>query len=355
MKILILKRDKLGDLLLTTPVFRLLRNALPQAEIHLLAPNYNAWVAKDNAALNTHWVYGRVRTGKQVNVGAALGQLKLFYDLKRQHFDVAIAAGGEHSPRAISRLLHVGAPRNIAYADSAQARLPKRLTDPQTVPLWSVHETRRLANLLLPLGIAVPAQLPNPEFTPPQNATAFAQQWMAAEGLKSGGFVVLGLGSRRRKRQPSAAQILRWAAWLKRTHQLDSVLLWTPGKTDDPLYPGDDDVAQPILDAKVSYIHAFRGALINVIAVVYEAATSVFPDSGLMHFAAASPGGVLGLFADTVKSPSPERWGPVGQWVDYIEAKTTIADVEDVVIEQRLGQLLDKSKAHSRPLLKLAV
>ena len=78
MKILILKRDKLGDLLLTTPLFKLLRDALPQAEIHLLAPNYNAWVAKDNAALNRRWVYGRVRTGKRVNVGAAVGNLNYF-------------------------------------------------------------------------------------------------------------------------------------------------------------------------------------------------------------------------------------------------------------------------------------
>lgn len=342
MKILILKRDKLGDLLLTTPLFRLLRDALPQAEIHLLAPNYNAWVAKDNAALDTHWVYGRVRTGKRVNVAAAVSQLKLFYDLKRQHFDVAVAAGGEHSPRAISRLLHVGAPRNIAYADDRGHELSIRLTDPQTVPLWFVHETRRLANLALPLGITVPQQLPHPTFTPPQNARAFALNWLQAEGLKAGGFVVLGLGSRRRKRQPSAQQILRWAAWLKQQYQLNSVLLWTPGKIDDPLYPGDDDVAQPILDAKVRYIHAFCGELINVIAIVFQAATSVFPDSGLMHFAAASPGGVLGLFADTTKSPSPERWGPVGEWVDYIEAKTTIAEVDDAVVEQRLARLLDK-------------
>ena len=39
MKILVLKRDKLGDLLLTTPLFQLLHDALPQAEIHLLAPD----------------------------------------------------------------------------------------------------------------------------------------------------------------------------------------------------------------------------------------------------------------------------------------------------------------------------
>ena len=37
MKILIVKRDKLGDMIVTTPMLRLLRTALPDAQIHLLA------------------------------------------------------------------------------------------------------------------------------------------------------------------------------------------------------------------------------------------------------------------------------------------------------------------------------
>ena len=43
-KILILKRDKIGDMLLTTPMLSLLRQALPDAEIHLLANDY-IWAA----------------------------------------------------------------------------------------------------------------------------------------------------------------------------------------------------------------------------------------------------------------------------------------------------------------------
>lgn len=44
MKILIVKRGKIGDLLLTTPMLRHLRASPPDAQIHLLANDYNAWV-----------------------------------------------------------------------------------------------------------------------------------------------------------------------------------------------------------------------------------------------------------------------------------------------------------------------
>ena len=37
MKIVILKRDKVGDMLLVTPMLEHLRTSLPHAEIHMLA------------------------------------------------------------------------------------------------------------------------------------------------------------------------------------------------------------------------------------------------------------------------------------------------------------------------------
>ena len=54
MKILIVKRDKLGDMIVTTPMLRLLRTALPDAQIHLLAAEYNLWVVDGNARCEQH-------------------------------------------------------------------------------------------------------------------------------------------------------------------------------------------------------------------------------------------------------------------------------------------------------------
>jgi heptosyltransferase-3 len=46
MKILIIKRDKIGDMLLVTPMLQHLRQSLPHATIDFLANDYNYFVLK---------------------------------------------------------------------------------------------------------------------------------------------------------------------------------------------------------------------------------------------------------------------------------------------------------------------
>ena len=161
-----------------------------------------------------------------------------------------------------------------------------------------------------------------------------------AKGLAERGFVVLGLGARRPKKQPSTAQVLRWARHFKQAHGLDTVFIWTPGKSDDPSYPGDDEVAQPVLDRQEPYIHPFRGPLKEALGLVWSARTSLFPDSGLMHFAAASPGGVLGFFAETDVSPSPRQWAPRGPRAYYLEAGSSVAELDDGMVLERIERLI---------------
>src|SRR4051812_8642810 len=79
MKILVIKRDKLGDMLLATPMLAHLRACLPDAEIHLLANDYNAWVVDGNSDIDHRWVYRRVRHAGRVSLFAVL--LHLIQDL----------------------------------------------------------------------------------------------------------------------------------------------------------------------------------------------------------------------------------------------------------------------------------
>ena len=51
MKILIIKRDKIGDMLLVTPMLQHLRQTLPNATIDFLANDYNYFVLKENKIL----------------------------------------------------------------------------------------------------------------------------------------------------------------------------------------------------------------------------------------------------------------------------------------------------------------
>lgn len=342
MKILIIKRDKIGDLLLTTPMLQHLREKMPGAEIHVLANDYNAWVVSDNPNIDRLWVYPRTKTGKKISVVAVIKQVWQEAQLRRERFDVVIVAGGEESPRAIRRALRLRALRTIAYCASAECK--ESLTD-SIAPQNSMHEVDRMLGLLAPLGIVAPAREIHPQYILPDTWLRFASAWLAEKKLIPGGYIVIGLGARRAKKQPSTEQVLRWASRFKQEYNLDTVFMWTPGKSDNPLYPGDDEVAQPVLDAGVPYIHPFRGALMPALGLIWQARTSIFPDSGLMHFAAASPGGVLGLFAETDISPSPLQWGPRGPKAVHLEATKSVTQLSDEQVYEKLHARLGEGRA----------
>lgn len=337
MKVLVIKRDKIGDLLLTTPLLAQLKAGLPQAETHLLANDYNAWVVAGNPHVDRVWVYRRVRHAGRVNFGAAWQGLWQSRALRRERYDWVIVANGDESPRAIRRGLAVRGARTVARC--ADASKYPGLSDPLP-PDASSHEIERLLALLSPLGIPLPSGKVFPAYKLPAESSAFAQRWLAERGLAPGKYVVLGLGARRPKKQPGTAQVLAWSAHLKERWGLATVFMWTPGKSGDPLYPGDDDVAQPVLEARAAQVHPFRGPIPEALGLIWSARTSIFPDSGLMQFAAASPGGVLGLFAEADVSPAPAQWAPRGSRADYVEAKMSVSELPEALIYERLARLL---------------
>ena len=344
-RLLIIKRDKLGDLLLALPVIAHARTIAPDAEIHLLANDYNAWVARDHPALNRTWTYPRVRSGRRVHPLAALRQVPLQWQLRRQHFDWAFVLGGDESHRGIRRAIATGARRIVAYAQDSAVYGP-RLTD-RLVPPAGGHEVQRMLALLAPLVQSLRgrrddmAPVAAPTFTPPDAARVEAANWLSARGLAPHGYVVIGLGARRSKKQPSAEQVARWSTRIRDERGLPTVLMWTPGTATNAGYPGDDALAQAVLERNLAHVHPFRGPIAPALGLIFSARTSVVPDSGLMHFAAASPGGVLGLFADPLDSAPAARWAPLGPRAFCIEAPTRIADVADADVFRMLDPLLD--------------
>jgi ADP-heptose:LPS heptosyltransferase len=341
MRVLILKRDKLGDLLLATSVFAHLKAVRPELEIHLLANDYNAWVARDDPALEKIWVYPRVRHDGRIRVAAALAQLPLTLRMRGARFDWAIAMGGEESPRAVWRAMTIGARRVVAYARNP-AHYGARLTDPLSPPSAG-HEITRMLALLAPLGVAPPAHIPAPIYRWPADTDAIAREWLSARGLARGRYVVLGVGARFAAKQPDFEQVLRWTRCFHDRWRLPTVFLWTPGEHDSAHYRGDDRIAARVTAAGLPYVHPQPGPLREAVSLIANAAVSILPDSGLMHFAAASPGGVVGLFAAGVSTGSSARWAPVGARARHLEAPHSVAEISDDAVVAALEPLVANS------------
>ncbi len=203
----------------------------------------------------------------------------------------------------------------------------------------------RIFGLLAPLGLTAPHVSSLPDFQPPPKWRDNARAWPAQSGFAPGRFVVLGLSARYAVKQPSRDQALRWMRRLHDEWGCATALQFTPGDASNAIYPGSAGLGQEIMAVAPSYVREVPDGLAAAIGLFGDARTSVIPDSGLMHFAAASPGGVLGLFADPGGLSSPPRWGPRGPRAKVLVAPHAIADLDDATVFAALAPLLDRTDA----------
>jgi heptosyltransferase III len=342
-KVLVVKRDKVGDLLLATPLFAAIKASIPHAELHVLANDYNAWVVARNSHIDKLWIYPRLRHGGALRPWAWWPTWRMQRALRAQAFDLAIAGGGVGSPRALSRVLDTDARVTVGYIDATPQcqALGARLTHALK---WEdgIHEVDLNMAMLRAAGYAVPEPVPMPQYHIAPEDLAQGRMWLSAHAIRPGQFVILGINSRQAKRKPSLKQVRAWAAWLHEEHGLKTVFVYQAGADNDPHYPGDDALVAELAQSGEAYLHPLRNIDGDFLpfGIMWHARTSVFPDGGMAHFGAASPGGVLTLFADVAVSPPPAQWGPRGHNVLQLEAPRLVSELPDRIVFDALETLI---------------
>jgi heptosyltransferase-3 len=341
MKIIVLKRDKLGDLLLTTPMLQILKQHFPKSHLAVIAPQSSAWILKDAPFVDTLYSYHQPKSFSFKGMVAILNQLDIFLKIRNEHYDIAIAAGGEYSPRALKRLLWLNAKRTISYIpkNNKEHKITDGVIEPNPKKR-SLHESARMIKLLKPIiNSKNKLNYPDVYFNPPEDWLKKAQSFLTLHNIKNNQYIVFGLGARREKKQASKEQVIATADYVYKKYQMKTIFVWTPGSKKNKDYPGDDEIAYEILKGAPKEMIPLRAPIDLTIGIIWLSRKSIFPDSGLMHFAAASPGGVIGLFAETNVSPHPSQWGPLGHNSTCIEAKKTIKDLGIKFLYKELSKL----------------
>ena len=96
MKILLIRRDNIGDLICTTPLLRALREHLPEASISILVSSYNVEVLEENKDIDRTFIFLKRRHDNHghhpLSVIWKRWQLKRF--LRKENFDYILLANG---------------------------------------------------------------------------------------------------------------------------------------------------------------------------------------------------------------------------------------------------------------------
>jgi ADP-heptose:LPS heptosyltransferase len=326
-RILVIRRDNIGDLVCTTPLFAALRRRHPQAWIGALVNSYNAPVLAGNPDLDQIVAYTKL---KHVEEGggalAALGRrIRSLWKLRRMKLDCVVLATPDFSPRLL-RLARLLAPRQVAgFSDGSAAARGLDLS----VPIASVaglHEVERVFALAKLLGFD--GTVPSPRVFASAGEIEKAEK--ALQGKAKPRIAVHISARRPAQRWP----VERFAGLIERLcadRAAAVMLLWSPGRADDARHPGDDDKAEEILrrlDRRLP-VAAYRTARLEELIGALAACDSVVcSDGGASHVAAALGKPVVCFFGDS----DPSRWRPWG--VPHRIVKARSKRVDDVRVDE---------------------
>lgn len=329
MKILIIRRDNIGDLICTTPLFEAIRRQYPQAYIAALVNSYNEPAIHGNPHLDAIFAYTKGKHAAGESVWQAYWRrMKLLWKMRQMKFDYAILATSGFAARSL-KLAKMLAPEHIVGFVTEQASSPKI---DQAIPHAGgagLHETEDMYRLLAPLGITGPI----PGLTVVADAAAASglrQQLPAAVAQGAGPLVALHISARKEKQRWPVENFSELAHRLHTQLGARFLIFWSPGDESNPFHPGDDGKAARLLAALADLPAAPMRTehLSELIAGLSLCDAAVLSDGGGMHVAAGLGKPVVCFFGNS----SAERWHPWG--VPYQLLQKPSRDVSEISVDE---------------------
>lgn len=302
-RVLVIKPDHLGDLLLATPALHALRTGLPNAHIVGLVGPWAAQIWRDNPNLNALLELpfpGFERTPRQpgpiARIRPYLMLVRYAALLRTMRFDAALLFRDDHWWGAwLARL--AGIPVRIGHA---HPRVAPALT--HAVP-YNPREHVTRQNLAIVHALTGPAPLPPPalQYTPPPADRDWAEQWHTTHVPAGNQLAVIhpGTGGPTKHWLPE-----RWA------HVADALAAQPGWKVLLTGGPGEADLVHSIADAMHNPVQTLVGQTSpgQLTALLAHAAIVLGVDSGPLHLAVSQGVPTIHLYGPS----DHERFGPWG-------------------------------------------
>jgi heptosyltransferase-2 len=295
-RILVIRLDRLGDVILSLPVAQALRRHFPHAFIVMMVSPACRDVVQGHPALNEVMSYD-----KEVEHRGWRSTIRFARGLRRHHFDTALILHPSNRSHWIPWL--AGIPVRIGYRRKSGWLLTH--PHPHRKQEGSKHEAVYSLELLSFFGIEPMA--PRPVVPVHPEAVGRIDRLLSEASVRPGDRLVA--------IHPSASCISkRWmperfaqvADRLSREHRLRVCLV---AGTNDAGW------ARQVADAMQEHPLNLAGALSigELAALLRRCALLISNDSGPVHVAAAVGTPVIDIFGRNQRGLSPLRWGPLGE------------------------------------------
>ena len=301
-RILVVKLDHLGDVLLATPVFSNLSQAYPDAELHALAGAWSRVVLEKHPDVNKVLEYNSP-TFCRTEAPTSLKQtFQLYRELRRQKYDLMVELRNDWRIVCFS-LLRV-APKRL---DRATLQVANKLGFAR---FTGIHETTRNLDVLDKAGISTPIKTTT--FSVTAENKKWASHFLTAHQIdQERPLIAIHPGSPiplKRWMPERYAELADWLIARKRAK-----ILFVGVADEMPIITE----IQRLMQAESINI-AGKTTLTQLASILHISNVFIGNDSGPMHLAAAVGTPTIGLYGPG----NPTRFGPVGTKCRTIQSQT---------------------------------
>ncbi len=313
-KILVIRRDNIGDLVCTTPLLRALRAQLPAARIVVLATRYSAAVLAGNPDIDSYCSYTKVkhRAAGESALSIYWQRLKTILALRRERFDWILLPGGAQAS-SLRFARWISGDRVLVRGDEDLVA--------------GSHEVEQSCHLLSRMGLHYVTPAPRVASAPDERSRigALIDGTLPRRPSRLIGLHISARKPSQRWPAESFAELARRLA----AEDTAFLLLWAPGGADNVEHPGDDDKAARVLElaAELPIVAVPTRRLEALIAALSLCDAVICGDGGAMHLAAGLGKPIVCLFGQS----SAARWHPWGPVYELIQMPSM--DVKDISVD----------------------
>lgn len=312
-KILVIRLDHIGDVILTSPVFKALRNRYPHAEIVAMVGSWSVQVLENNKRdINRLMVYDApwwksVRPGEKKQ---ALSNIAAFFRMilliRKEKFDLAIEPRGD-----FRQIFFFGYLADVKYALSFDRSGGAYLLS-ENVPFEEgSHELDKSAMLLQRLGIADIERSCSPEVT--KEDKGFSESFIKERSLENKKIVVIAPGARVRLKTWPESRFIELTKWLLGNYR-DTVVLFLGSKGEEKF----SELLKFTLTAEVRAIDLIgKTSITQTYALLNKSSLIISHDGPVSHMASSLEVPAIVLFGPT----SQGRFKPYGNHIIALQKK----------------------------------
>lgn len=280
--------DRVGNVLLTTPLLRALREGLPHVRIDWLIAKRRARLVEGLFLADELIPYDKRR--------ATMSGPALMWKLRQAHYDAVIEAAHYDVFSTTQALFarSTGAPIRIG---SARGESERFYTHSVEIPADLRYDVAARLKLLEPLGLPIRGHELETSAGLGEEHRNAADALLAGHRLEAGKYVIVNPGARKLDRRFPAEKLGAMVRKIAVAAGMKALVVWGPGE--------EELAAQVVGEAGQSAVLAPATDLDLLAALLRRAALLVTNDTGPMHLGVACGTPTLALFTQA----DAARWG----------------------------------------------